>query len=105
MIQALYISYNIDEYPVILNDDYNSLLNYSFGNTNIYTINLKDCNMVLSYLDYSIESKINFIATTLYRAYSSDYQYSTLYGNCLLLDNKHENISNELIRNVNILYK
>lgn len=103
-MQSLFISYKSQEYPTLLNDDYDTLLNYSFGNTNVYTIKLKNCTMILSYLDYSIESKVNFIATTLYRIYSNDYQYSTLYGNCLLFDIHKENISNELIRNVYTLY-
>lgn len=105
MIQALYISYQAEEHPSILIDDYDSLLNYTFGNTNVYTINLKNCNMVLSYYDYSIESKINTVATFLYRTYSNDYQYSTLYGNCLLFDINNKDISNELIRNTYNIYK
>ena len=104
MIEALYISHNLKEYPAIITDDYDSLLNYSFGNTNVYTIKLNNCKMVLSYLDYSIESKVNSIATMLYRIYSNDYQYSTLYGNCLLFDTKNKTITNELIRNTHNLY-
>ena len=69
MIEALYISHNLKEYPALITDDYDSLLNYSFGNTNVYTIKLNNCKMVLSYLDYSIESKVNSIATMFYRIY------------------------------------
>lgn len=104
MIEAFYIPYQIEEHPSIIKDEYNNLLNYSFGNTNVYTIKLKNCSMVLSYLDYSIESRINSIATFLYRTYSNDYQYSTLYGNCLIIDIKDESISNELVRNTYNLY-
>jgi hypothetical protein len=104
MIQSLYISYNHNEYPTIVTDSYDSLLNYSFGTTNVYTIKLNNFNMVLSYLDYSVESKVNKPATFLYRTYSNDYEYSTLYGNCLIFDSQNNNISSELIRNISTIY-
>jgi hypothetical protein len=104
MIKSLYIPYNKKEFPTILFDTYDNLLSYSFFNTNVYTLNLKKFNMVLSYIDFSIEDRINKPATVLYRTYSSDYQYSVLYGNCLIFDFQNKDFPEQLIPDIHTIY-
>jgi hypothetical protein len=100
MIKSLYIPYQQDCSPAILFDTFDNLLNYSFSNTNVYTLNLKNFNMILSYLDFSIEDKINKAATVLFRTYSNDFQSSTLYGNCLVFDSSNQDFPVHLVDSI-----
>ena len=99
MTVAMFIPYQQDTQPYILNDNYSKILDYAFENQPVFSLDLKQYSLILSYAMYSYEDMINKTATTLYRAFNNDHSYATLYGYALFLS-KNDSLDEHIIQRV-----
>lgn len=85
MTTCINIPYEKHLFPTIINDTYSDILNYVFQTQNVYTIDLIQHDLILSYEHYSYETMINKTATIIYRAYKNDNTHSIMYGPAILI--------------------
>lgn len=99
MITSIHIPYQRDQSPTTITDTYVNILNYVFQTQNVYTLDLFQHNLILSYHDYSYESIINKTATILYRAFTNDRSHSVLYGPAVLIS-KNQFLDKNLLERI-----
>lgn len=99
MITSIHIPHQKNQFPTTITDTYVNILNYVFQTQNVYTLQLLDHDLILSYHDYSYESIINKTATFLYRAYRNDNTHSVLYGPAVLIS-KNQLLDKNLLERI-----